>query len=290
MKKYQKRLMIVLPLVFCIGVGMMSLLPKNYTSSFVITRESEQAVEVNRAITLNQPGEYDLGLARTDNAVQSNAYATILESDAFLYQLLGAEVHTMDNGWKGSLGAYLNRDENNKLEIAYDTINNWYSKQAVETIKTLRKSIKSKMDYETRLVTVSVTMHDPMVATQVARMVNERLLETIDRYEMDKMNAVLDQIKQRAQEAERAYEAARMAGESDQEVQGEIARSFARQQVVYEAQMIHHPAYMTLSEPTVEYKKSGPSRWKLPLVLTLLLGAGMVGWEKRADIIRFVRG
>lgn len=290
MKSYIKRLLIALPVCFCAGVGIMSLVPKYYTSTFIIARESEQAVEVNRAITLNQPGEYDLGLARTDNAVHEGGYDVILRSDAFLYDLLGREVSTMDGKWHGTLGEYLNRDRKDELHLEYDSVRGWYSRQAVETIKTLRGAIKSHMDFETHIVTVTCTANDPLIATQIARMLNESLLRTVDQYEQDKMGGVLAQIKARAEEAETAYEQAKAQGAANQESLGEIARSFSRQQVVYEAQMIHHPAYFTLQEPTVTYRKAGPSRWMLPLLLTLLLGAGIVGWEKRDQIILFIRG
>lgn len=279
MKKYLRQTLIALPICFCVGVGIMCLIPKYYTSSFVIARESEEAVETNRAITLNQPNEYDLGIARTDNAITVNGYAEILKSDAFLYALLGEEVSTLDKTWHGTLGAFLNHDK--KVDISYDSISGWYSKDAVETMRTLRKSIQSKIDYETRFVTVSCTANDPMVATQLARLVNKALLTKIDQYEHDKMADVLSQLQARTSEAEKAFEAARAQGALNQETLGEIAHSFGRQQVVYEAQMIHHPAYLTLLEPSVEYRKAGPSRWQLPLLLTLLLGAGMIGWNKR---------
>lgn len=287
MKTYIKRMLIVLPLCFCAGAAIMSLLPKYYTSSFVITQEKEQTMEVNRVFALNKPSEYDLGIVPTEHAFTIEGYGTLLKSDAFLYALLGQEYSTLNGDWQGTLGAYLNRSSKKPLAIEYDNVHGWYSEQAVATIKALRKSIESKVDYETDFMTISCTANDPLVATQLARNVNKALLEAVDQYEHQKMASILAQLKERAQEAELAYEQAKQQGNPNQETLGEIARSLSRQRVVYEAQMIHQPAYTTLQEPTVQYRKAGPSCWKLPLILTLLIGIGMVGWEKRAEITQY---
>lgn len=284
-QSHKRLFYISLPLCFALLTLVMFFVPKHYTSSFTISRETEKATEDHRALTLNMPSAYDLGIARTDNAVGPNGYLNILQSDAFLYHLLLQPVSTLDGQWQGTLGAYLHRNKKEALDISYDATTQWYSQQAVRYIHVLRKSIEAKINHETLYVTISCTMDDPRVATQVARLVDESLLATIDRYEQEKMQGILHQIQQRTQEAEAAYLKAKQENSDEQETLLEIANSFARQQVIYEAQMMHHPAYMTLSEPTVNYRPSGPSLWQIPLVATLLLALCLLIWVERKLII-----
>lgn len=293
---------ISLPVCFATLVVLVSFMPKMYKSTFVIAPETEQAVEVNRAITLNQPANYDLGIARTDNAIKPYGYSDVLKSDAFLYELLACEVSTLDGSFSGKVGDYLTFHQKQAFwwawinnifgsepqPIDYATPHEWYTRQEVDLINGLRKSITVKMDYESKFVTISCMAQDPAVATQLARHINEHLLRSIDDYETQKMLGMLEQLQIRSDEAEKAYQDALAVGASNAATLKEIVESFKRQQVVLQGQIVHHPAFTTLTEPSFQYRKAAPSRWKMPLVLTLILGICLLAWVNRKEIIRFL--
>ena len=116
----------------------------------------------------------------------------------------------------------------------------------------------------------------------------EHLLRSIDDYETQKMLGMLEQLQIRSDEAEKSYQDALAVGASNAATLKEIVESFKRQQVVLQGQIVHHPAFTTLTEPSFQYRKAAPSRWKMPLVLTLILGICLLAWVNRKEIIRFL--
>lgn len=298
---------ICLPVCLVVCVLLTYTTPKFYKSSFSVAGETQQAIEVNRAITLNQPTNYDLGVARTDNMIKAETYSKMLQSDTLLYACLQEEVSTIDGKYSGTVGHYLTYYFRNNLKgkimrllfdksdadktIGIDPETGVYTPTAVEMIDKLRGLIACEIDWETKLVTVTCTAQDPKVALQIARAVCKHMYRTIDDYELQKMQSVLTQMTTRADLAEKEWLQAKEANRlAEAETLKNIAVSFRRQQVVYEAQMIHQPAFVVVSEPSFEYKKAGPSRVVGPLIITFIFGILMLMWIGRKEIIAYVKG
>lgn len=298
---------ICLPVCLVVCVLLTYTTPKFYESRFIVAGETQQAVEVNRAITLNQPANYDLGVARTDNMIKAETYSKLLQSDTLIYACLQEEVSTLDGKYSGTVGHYLTYYFRNNLKgkitrlllekknsdktIGIDPLTGVYTPTAVEMIDKLRGLITCEIDWETKLVTVSCTAQDPKVAMQIARAVCKHMYTTIDEYELQKMQGVLAQLTAQADQAEKEWMQAKEDNRmSEVETLKNVAGSFRRQQVVYEAQMIHHPAFVVVSEPSFEYRKAGPSRVVGPVIFTFFFGLLMLMWIGRKEIIAYIKG
>jgi len=124
-------------------------------------------------------------------------------------------------------------------------------------------------------------MQDPLVATMMAEAVHKALIEYIEDSQREKMQQALDQLSELAAEAKSAYM------ENPSRENETIYLSFARQQVIYKSQMLFTPSIVTIAEPNFSYYKAGPSRIKVPLGITLLIGLILWAWDKRREIVAF---
>ena len=275
-----------LPVCFIVLAGSTYLIPRTYESTFTIAQETEQAVEHNRVMTLNHPENYDLGMVRTDNMLGAQAYEKIIQSDAFLRSLLDVNVCTLDGSFEGSYTDYYLK-ANDKKYKKIQTIENdhihWKTIQQEQIKIALAKSIQITYDYETEFVTISCTAHDPLVATMMAESIKERLRAHIEAYQQTKMEHTLAQLSAATAQAEADYQ------QKPTPEKEAIYKSFARQEVVYKAQMVDSPAFAVLSAPSFSYRKVAPNRWKVPFLVTLLLGLGMLGWEHKKEVIRYLK-
>lgn len=308
-----KRLFYVgLPVCFVVLFVICLFVPQLFESHFIISRESQQAIEVNRAITLNQPDHYDLGLARTDNAVTRYAYEVIVTSPAFLHRLAQKEVQTLDGCFCGSYGEYvmsyekvsakdwimkqafavlhfirhLGRSEEEHVCEAEPV---WLSKEQMITVEKIEHQISVKMDRQSEFTTVSVRTQDAHVSAMVAAYIEEELRETIKAYEQAKMEAVLEQINAQVILAKENYEQAMSERAADVAVKKAIYESFERQRVTYEAQVLYQPAFCTLSAPAIVYRHVGMGRLKKSLLGTVLIGLMALLWICRREVFEVIR-
>lgn len=273
-----------LPICFICLVGITYLIPKTYESSFVVAKESERARDGDRSLSLHKPDQYELGFLRTENAIDAYAYDAIIHSDAFLFDLLDMHVRTLDGCFEGSYADYYAKDkqtQTSKHQIVDDEHIRWKTIQQ-ENIKThLSKSIKVDMDHETNFVTIRCIAYDPLVAVMMSEAVEEHLRAHIETYQQEKMQQTLAQLSASTTQAKADYE-------QDPTPEKEaIYKSFARQEVIYKAQMNYSPAFVVLANPSFSYRKAGPSRWKMPFTITLILGLVIYGWKKRREIVAF---
>ncbi len=264
-------------MVFCL----LLLVPQQYQSEFVIAKESEQAVEMQRAITLNCPQNYDLGLAKTDNAVNAAGYTKVVVSPQFLSLLLTEQVKTLDGSFEGTCyDYYLQRMHSSaicrwqmpRVEIVESANRNTpdvLTPEQVNVLKTLQKSIETICDLDTRFVTVQFRDQDPLVAWMMAKHVKNHLLKYVGDYERAKMQNILDQLNE---QIDRVTD------------NPELANALRRQAVVYKAQMMTHPAFVTLSEPIIDYEVVAPHRIRITFVVTLLYILIVLGWTYRREL------
>lgn len=308
-----KRLFYIgLPVCFVVLFAFLLFIPQSFESKLVITRESQQAVEVNRAITLNQPDHYDLGLARTDNAVTSRGYEVIITSPDFLHRLAQKEVQTLDGRYCGSYGDYVLSYEKKSpsewamkqalsvmyfvrhLFVAEDkqasgAEDAWLSKEQMMIVEKIDRQISAKIDRQSDFAIISVRTQDARVSAMVATYIEEELRETIKAYERAKMETVLEQINTQVVLAKANYEQAVSEHATDAAVKKSIYESFERQRVIYEAQTLYQPAFCTLSAPTITYHHAGMGRMKKSLFGTIVIGLLALLWVCRREVFEVVR-
>jgi len=275
-----------LPLCFVVLVASTFLIKKTYESKFVIAVETQLSVEQNRVMTLNKPENYDLGVIRTDNILDRYTYQEIIRSDNFVRALLSTNVRTLKGDWDGTYYAYCTeymQKDPKEAEKVYEGMP-WTSVEEEAVAKALKKSINVEVDYESRLVTITCKTNDPLVSTMLATGIKEHLEAYIADYEQEKMAVALNQLHA-------LTEAAKAEWENEKTPEKEqIYKSFARQEIVYQAQMMYVPAFSIVSEPSFSYLKVAPSRWKMPLLITLLLGIGFWCWDNKKMVKQYLLG
>lgn len=293
----------VMGATFIVLVGLTFLTPRTYQSQFTIVRESENVVNHNRVMVLNNTENYDLGITRTDNALGAYAYKELVYSDQFLRPLLQMHVQTLNGEFDGTYQDYCTHYCKKPLfarimecimpspsqTTAHKEVSpsvHWVSPKEELIKEGLSKAITTEVDYETGYVTISCVSQDPLVSTMMAEAVNKALLTYINDYEQAKMRGTAEQLDNLVSQYQAQYEQSTGA---DKELNKTILESFQRQAVIYRAQMVSHRAYTTLSEPSFSYRKVGPNRFKLPLLLTILLGVIWLGWTNRKCIYSYLR-
>jgi len=276
-----------LPVCFVVLVGSTFLMKKTYESTFVVAHETEEVNDEYRSMTMHQPENFDLGIMRTENAMDEHAYSKILLSDPVLKTLMNTQVRTLDGGFEGSYLDYCLKDNTGKkpakaIKMVDDSLICWKSPEQEAIKKQLSKAIKVTMDYESRFVTIKCRANDPLVATMLAQAAKVELLYYIESYQQDKMRIALTQLSATVDQAKAVWEA---NPNSENET---IYKSFARQEIIYKAQMQFVPSFAVLAEPSFSFSKVSPSRWKMPLAVTLLLGIGFWCWENKKKLKEWI--
>lgn len=275
-----------LPICFVILCGISFLLPKTYQSVFVIAQEREDAPRGYQSLTLHDPAQYDLGILRSLNELGKEAYSTIISSDAFLAGLLDMPIRTLDGSFDGSYSDYcllnkISKDSKMPTVRAKNEYVHWSSTQQEQIKSKLFKSIKVEVDHAAELVTITCKAHDPLVATMMANHVQNHLRSQIEKNQLDKKQQILNQLSAVTAQAKADYE------QDPTKEKEAIYKSFAKQEVVYKAQMSYSSAFVVLAEPSFSYKKEGPSHVKIPMLLTLLIGLCVCAVDKRREIVAF---
>lgn len=293
MKKKSVCLVVSVLATFLVCEIVVCCLPKIYQSSFVISLNTEEQDEK----TIDMKSAYSLGLHQTHTYWSSASVGEIIHSDAFLHQLLQTEVSTLDNAYCGSLKDYLSFHQKGIIGLQQFSTKDeqkpvscdesWYSKSEVSLFHDLRSMLKSEVEYETQFVTVTCKAQDPKVATLIARHTEALLQNELVRYEKQKRESVLSQLARQIEIADAQLAQARETKSANVSECQQVAESFRRQKIVYEAQVQPTRIFLTLSAPTVEYRKVSPSRIKVPMVVTCLVGLLLLGWWERRRIVAF---
>lgn len=273
MKKQHYILLALCPVV-CYLIALA--VPNYYTSRFIIARESEKPISRERILNIQQPTPFDLGIGKTESAVDEYGYEPILHADEFIAGLFDTEVKTLDGRYDGSCYDYYRQNLSLWQFCSHadqETPNSQrYSREQVRIIERIRKSIRVELNYETRYVTVSYTAKDPLVATRMAEACCQALGDHLVHYEQEKMNRLLGEVDSLMAHTEST----------------EVRQSYAHQRALCEIQTIAHPSFVVLSSPSVDYRKAGPKRGVFSLLATLLLGLGVWGWKERKQIIEYL--
>lgn len=293
-----------LPVCFVVVFALMLCIPRTYSSRFSFAEESQQPIEHYRVMTLNNPSEYDLGLAQTQSAIDRFGYGELIHSSQFLQPLFLMPVSTLDGEFEGTYADYVNKGMRQPF---WSKAKSWIvnlikgqkkdlspvqpekdglslDRRQAGILSVISEHILFKVDDHTDVATVEIRTQDPQVSAQVAHYVEQQLHAYAKMYQQQKMQKTLDQMEHITREAEQAWHEAERTHASDIQMRKNIYESFYRQQLVYQAQMMSHPALVTLSDPTINYRPVAPRRMLVSLLVTFLVALGMGAWFCRHEI------
>ncbi len=284
-------LVVVYALMFCV--------PTTYQSSFSFATENPRAVDENRVLTLNNPGQYDLGLAQTRSGIEEYGYADLVSSPQFLKMLFATPVSTIDGKFEGTYAEYIDsymrksllkkikgllRNKANTDSITESMDGVMMNRKQASIMATMHKQIKHTIDQHTDVIKIEVVTQDPLVSAQVAKYAEAQLRTFVQDYQMQKMQIVLERLDSLTEQAERDWQEAVREKSPDTEVSKQIYDAFRRQQVIYQAQMVAQSPFVTLSDPVVNYTPKGPHRTMTALLITLIFSLLMGAWVCRREI------
>lgn len=193
---------------FVLGCAVALCTPRRYTVSTVLAPELS-AYATNRLASLSSLiGMSATNLGTTD-AVYPMVYPEILKDTEFLVELFDVPVSFSEKGEQVDATLYEYLTEHRKFSIlalpgmAIGAVKGLFVKEKEAddssevdsyrltgkqfgVVKGLRRNIVSATDKKTFVLTVSVTMGDPLVAATVATAVNEKLREYVTEYRTGK--------------------------------------------------------------------------------------------------------
>ncbi len=307
----------VVAIVFGVVIALTT--PRKYSTMSKLAPELSNNA-VNRLSSLSQLAGLNSAILGTTDAVYPMVYPDIISSTAFVVDLFETPVTFVRNketkdttlyeymlnyqkrslvgtvlsvpgkvvGWaKGFL-------KESEPEDSTDTVDSFYlSKEQYKVAKMIRQSLDASIDKKTMVVTLVVTMQDPVVSGKVAKAVNENLRKYVTEYrtqkakqDLDYYQGLFDEAKQEYFEAQNRY--ARYVdynqGVIRQSVRVEMVRLQNEASLKYslynnlsqQLQNAHAklqqetPVFVDVIPPTVPLKPSKPSRKMIVLVITFL--------------------
>lgn len=293
------------PVCFVVVLVIMLCVPKTFQSSWSLVVEDQRAIDGDRALTINSPEQYDLGLFQTRNSINEYSYSDLVTSSQLLKSLCSAPVSTLDGQFEGSYSDYINHYMRKPvLRRAKGSIMRLFRKKTpanpalsqtngevyltpaqAGTMAIMRQQISCTFDKRTDIVKIDVVTQDPLVSAQVAKHVENQLEALIMGYQTQKIESVLCHIDTLTLHAENEWKEAVQAHSAKAETYRQIYESFRRQQVIYQAQMVSRKPFVTLSEPTIVYEKTSPHPLRTAVLATLAFSLLLMAWFCRRELM-----
>ena len=228
-------------IINCFIGGILSIIvafsiPKQYTSTVVMAPESSSGTSVSGGLgALASMAGFNLGgLSGSEDALYPELYPQIVSSTPFLCDVMNLQVETIDGELKTSVYDYLVNHQKSpwwskmiatpfkwikrliggeKKEdiIPLDAEEMALSQRQYLTLKSLDDLISVNVDKGNFVITLSVTMQDPKIASYVATVVSENLQEYIGKYRSAKARKDLAYTEKLYTEAQEKYYKAQQA-------------------------------------------------------------------------------
>lgn len=228
-------------IVNCFIGGILSIIvafsiPKQYTSTVVMAPEFSSGASISGGLgTLASMAGFNLGgVSGNEDALYPELYPQIVSSTPFLCDVMNLQVETKDGELKTSVYDYLvnHRKEPwwSKMIVApfkwikrliggkekediipFDAEEMTLSRRQFLALKSLDNLISVNVDKGNFVITLSVTMQDPKIASHVATVVSENLQEYIGKYRSAKARKDLAYTEKLHTEAQKKYYAAQQA-------------------------------------------------------------------------------
>ena len=288
---YSKRVFLYwfIPAVLLTSWGLTFSVTTYYTCTVTMAPEDIRANEQNRAMTLNRPENFDLGVSRTANSISPENFDEIVRSTAFLCNILTTPVMTKDTSFCGTYYSYLAtqyvypwhkaamRFLRGKKRLTLDDplpeLDPFYLRGAAGDVMNLaQKHISCSTDRRTDLITLNIEAQDKLVAALVAQAVTDELQRAISDYHRGKMEVTAVNLKAQVARTYEEYEQAVQAGDSKRAAMlWEAYNAFQRQAIILEAQILDYKTFAVLQNPSVPQQKTGPHHITLAVIITALV-------------------
>lgn len=318
--KDNKKIILIWTLVaIVLGVVIALTTPRKYSTMSKLAPELSNNA-VNRLTSLSQLAGLNSTILGTTDAVYPMVYPDIISSTAFVVDLFETPVSFVRNkelkdttlyGYmlnyqkKSLLGTVMSVPgsvigwakgllKKSEEQEPCDTLDSFHlSKEQFRVAKKIRQSLEATIDKKTMVVTIVVSMQDPVVSATVSKAVNDNLRKYVTRYRTQKAKQDLayyqrlfDDAKQDYFEAQNRY--ARYVdynqGVIRQSVRVEMTRLQNEVNLKYSlysniSQQLQNaqakvqqetPVFVDVIPPTVPMKPSKPSRKMIVLVITFL--------------------
>lgn len=310
-------------------------IPKQYTSTAVLAPEfSSSSANLGNIGALASMAGINIGGQSGEDALYPELYPQIVSSTPFLCDLMALPVETKDGDLKTSLYKYLVLHQkmpwwNSIVKVPMDWIKGCFGANAVDTVapvasnmhltrkqylmlEALSKRIAVNVDKGNMVITLNVTMQDPVVAAHVASVVSANLQEYIGTYRSAKARKDLAYAETLYIEAQEKYYAAQQAYakyvdqhqgvvkmqhqiEQDRlsnelDLTFNVYNQLAQQVEVARAKVAESTPVCVVMQPAiVPVKASSPKKMMMGLLFVFLAFFGTVAWFIIKDRIIDVR-
>ncbi len=211
-------------------------IPKQYTSTVVMAPEFSSGASVSGGLgALASMAGFNLGgLSGSEDALYPELYPQIVSSTPFLCDVMNLQVETKNGELKTSLYDYLVNhqrepwwsrlitapikwvkrlvgSEKKEEIVPLDATEMSLTRRQYLTLRSLDELISVSVDKGNFVITLSVTMQDPKIASYVATVVSENLQAYIGKYRSAKARKDLAYTEQLYSEAQEKYYKAQQA-------------------------------------------------------------------------------
>ena len=303
-------------------------IPKEYTATVTLAPElSRGSSSLGSLSSLASIAGINLQTNNTRDAINPNFYPDIISSVRFSTSLFSVPLRRMDDSQQISLYEYLKdyqrvpwwrtvigfpskclgwglslfREEKaDTLSVA--AVNPFHlTREEAGIVGALGQRIDVSVDKKSYMITLSVTMQDPLIAATLTDTVMDRLQQYITDYRTSKARVDLkfaqqlyDEARQKYYEAQQAYadfvdmnqNLSFLSVQTRQErLQNEMNLAYnlynqtAQQLQLAKAKVQEStPVYAVVQEATVPLRASKPSKSMILIGFVFLTGVGSVGW------------
>lgn len=326
-------------LIACFIGGVLSIIvafsiPKQYTSQVVMAPEfSSGSMSVGGGLgSLASMAGIDLArLGESGDAIYPELYPQIISSTPFLCDILSMPVESKDGKLKTDIYHYLRFEQKEAwwttciqtpIRLAkrltthkVDTIiptngsDMMLTRPQQMTMKSLDKRINVDVDKGNNVITLNVTMQDPLIAARTAEEVCNRLQEYVGNYRTAKARKdlaytqmICDEAKQKYWDAQKAYATyvdAHMGVvkmqyqteadflENQRDLAFNVYNQLAGQLEVAKAKVQENtPVCVVMQPPVVPFKASSPKKLMMGILYVFLAFFGTAAWLIIKELIR----
>ncbi len=301
--------------------------PKEYTTVAVLAPEtSSHKASLGGLSALASMAGLDMGSLANDDAVNSSLYPDVVASVPFIVELFPVQVETEDGRLQTSFYDYLqNHNRRTWWSVALsapfkalDAVKSLFAERKPESDgtktdpfrltrdeekirKEITERIEAAIDKKTSLVTISVTMQDPLISATLADTIMRNLQAYVIDYRTNKARNDLEFTQRLYDESQRDYYRAqqryarymdanqnivrRLAKTEEERLQNEMTLAYniynqmAQQLQIAKAKVQEStPVFAVVQPASVPLKSSKPSKMMLLIGCVFLAAAGAVGW------------
>lgn len=286
-------------------------IPRYYTSGVMLAPEyNAPSSSLGGLGSLASSFGVNLGNLSSEDAITPTFYPDLISSTMFLTSLLNANVATQDGKFQGTYLQYLSTYQkepvwsgplkaavswfkplppplNPSATYRIDPLRPNRSEELI--LKAASKSITCNIDTKTSVISLTTTAQDPLVAAQLAKIVQNQLQDFIIEYRTKKARTDLEYINKLLEKSKKEYSAAQKAyadyvdAHNDitlqsyinrqEQLENELQAAFnnydalqKRKQMAEAKVQERTPAFTTIQNIVVPVKHAGPKRMIITLI------------------------